>query len=188
MQVFEGVVLGRPEGSSNFSALKLFPKKAKGVIKMAKWYEDRISSAIAGTNPMVMVELQGGYAAFGDVQFLPGYSVLLPKRNVASLNDLNISERIAFLSDMSLLGDAILSACKAKRINYDILGNTDGFLHAHVFPRYQTEDQERLKKPVWLYSPDHWSDSKYRYDPQKHDRLRNKITDYLIEVNGQQLF
>lgn len=150
---------------------------------MMKWYENRIASAINGTNPMVMAELKGGYAVLGDVQFLPGYSVLLPKRNVSSLNELDISERIAFLRDMSILGDAILYACKAQRINYDILGNTDNFLHAHVFPRYETEDYQRLKKPVWLYSPDHWHDSKYRYNPQKHDQLRNKITSYLLKVS-----
>ncbi|MFT9050278.1 HIT family protein [Liquorilactobacillus nagelii] len=151
---------------------------------MTEWYEDRIGSAIDGTNPMVMAELEGGYAVFGDVQFLPGYCVLLPKRNVSSLNDLNINERTYFLRDMSILGDAVLYACKAKRINYDILGNTDNFLHAHVFPRYLTEDPQRLKRPVWLYSPDYWSNSKYSYDPQKHDQLRGKITNYLNNVKN----
>ena len=34
---------------------------------------------------------------------------------------------------MSVLGDAILAACSPLRVNYDILGNTDQFLHAHVF-------------------------------------------------------
>lgn len=86
------------------------------MIKIPKWYEDRVGSAINGTNPMVMAELNGGYAVFGDVQFLPGYSVLLPKRNASSLNDLNIKERTYFLRDMSILGDAILYACKAKKL------------------------------------------------------------------------
>lgn len=158
----------------------LLIKKLLGEIKMSQWYENRIDSAINGTNPMVMAELEGGYAVFGDVQFLPGYSVLLPKRNVSSLNDLNINERTFFLRDMSILGDAVLYACKAKRINYDILGNTDGFLHAHVFPRYSTENPQRLKKPVWLYSPDYWTNPKYSYNPQKHDQIRKTITDYLI--------
>ncbi|GAF40302.1 hypothetical protein FC83_GL003314 [Agrilactobacillus composti DSM 18527 = JCM 14202] len=80
---------------------------------------------------------------------------------------------------MSILGDAVLAATQALRINYDILGNTDNFLHAHVFPRYQAEDPARLKKPVWLYSPDHWTAETYRYDPRQHDTLRAKITAYL---------
>lgn len=146
---------------------------------MKQWFEDRIGSAINGSNPMVMTELEGGYAVFGDVQCLPGYSVLLPKRHVSSLNELNIDERQSFLRDMSILGDAILDVCHADRINYDILGNTDNFLHAHVFPRYATEKRERLEKPVWLYSSDHWADVQYRYDPMKHDTLRKRITEYL---------
>jgi len=51
---------------------------------MKQWFEDRIGSAINDSNPMVMAELEDGYAVFGDVQFLPGYSVLLPKRHVSS--------------------------------------------------------------------------------------------------------
>lgn len=115
---------------------------------MEKWYDNRIKSALDGTNPMVMKEMPGGFAVFGDVQFLPGYSVLLPKKDVSSLNDLNLDERTLFLRDMSILGDTISEACQPIRINYDILGNTDNFLHAHVFPRYLTESAERLKMPV----------------------------------------
>lgn len=146
---------------------------------MVEWYNDRIASAINGTNPMVMKEMPGGYAVFGDVQFLPGYCVLLPKKNVSSLNELNIEERTLFLRDMSILGDAILTVCKPERVNYDILGNTDNFLHAHVFPRYSTETPERLKKPVWLYDSSYWSDSKFHYNPEQHDKIRLKITNYL---------
>ena len=149
---------------------------------MEKWYDSRIKSALDGTNPMVMREMPGGFAVFGDVQFLPGYSVLLPKKDVSSLNDLNIDERTLFLRDMSILGDAISSACQPIRINYDILGNTDNFLHAHVFPRYLTESTERLKMPVWLYDPKYWSDPKYHYSPEQHDALRNKITHYLNQI------
>ena len=36
---------------------------------------DRIGSAINGTNPMVITELPGGFVAFGDTQFLPGYLI-----------------------------------------------------------------------------------------------------------------
>lgn len=39
---------------------------------MRDWRDDRIGSAINGTNPMVMAELTGSFVAFGDTQFLPG--------------------------------------------------------------------------------------------------------------------
>jgi len=149
---------------------------------MADWRDDRILATQNGTNPMVMATLPGGYAVMGDTQFLPGYSVILPKHFVTSLNELSLTERVAFLRDMSLLGDAVQAATGAVRINYDILGNTDAFLHAHVFPRYASEPAERLAKPVWLYSPDHWTADKYAYSPTKHGELRQKITDYLQQL------
>lgn len=79
-----------------------------------EWYENRILSSKNGTNPMLIKELKGGYAVFGDVQFLPGYCVLLPKREVNSLNDLPLEEREQFLSDMSILGDAIIHSCNGS--------------------------------------------------------------------------
>ena len=144
-----------------------------------EWYENRILSAINGTNPMLIKELKGGYAVFGDVQFLPGYCVLLPKKEVNSLNVLTLEEREQFLSDMSVLGDAIIQSCTPIRVNYDILGNTDNFLHAHVFPRYEWESEERKKMPVWLYDSYNWHNKETSYNPIKHDEIRNSILEYL---------
>ena len=144
-----------------------------------EWYENRILSAISGTNPMLIKELKGGYAVFGDVQFLPGYCVLLPKKEVNSLNVLSLEEREQFLSDMSILGDAIIQSCTPIRVNYDILGNTDNFLHAHVFPRYEWESEERKKMPVWLYDSSNWHNKETSYNPIKHDEIRNSILEYL---------
>ena len=144
-----------------------------------EWYENRILSAINVTNPMLIKELKGGYAVFGDVQFLPGYCVLLPKKEVNSLNVLTLEEREQFLSDMSVLGDAIIQSCTPIRVNYDILGNTDNFLHAHVFPRYEWESEERKKMPVWLYDSSNWHNKETSYNPIKHDEIRNSILEYL---------
>mgnify|MGYP003494203311 FL=1 len=144
-----------------------------------EWYENRILSAINGTNPMLIKELKGGYAVFGDVQFLPGYCVLLPKKEVNSLNVLTLEEREQFLSDMSILGDAIIHSCTPTRVNYDILGNTDNFFFSHVFPRYEWESEERKKMPVWLYDSSNWHNKETAYSPIKHDKIRNSILEYL---------
>lgn len=143
------------------------------------WQNNRIQSAIDGTNPMVMKELKGGYLVFGDVQFLPGYCVLLPKREVASLNDLTLEERRHFLLDMSLVGDSILASTDAIRMNYDILGNTDKFLHAHIFPRYDWEKEERRKMPVWLYDQSNWFNPETAYNEAQHGALRGEILAHL---------
>lgn len=143
------------------------------------WRENRIKSAQNGTNPMLIKEMTGGFLVFGDVQFLPGYCVLLPKREVNSLNDLSLEEREFFLLDMSIVGDALLSVCGATRVNYDILGNTDNYLHAHIFPRYDWEEDERRKMPVWLYDKINWSNPDTAYQEKKHGEIRAKIKDYL---------
>lgn len=147
-----------------------------------EWYENRIESAKNGTNPMLMVEMKSGFAVFGDVQFLPGYCVLLPKREVFSLNDLSISERQQYLADMSLIGDAIMTACNPVRINYDILGNSDKYLHAHIFPRYEWESEERRSKPVWLYDESNWLNGDNDYSPSLHGLIREKISKELIRL------
>lgn len=115
-----------------------------------------------------------------DMQFLPGWCILLPKRNVDSLNALDAQERKSFLYDMSVLGDAILSVCKPVRVNYDILGNSDQYLHAHVYPRYAWEQEERLKLPVWLYDSHCWSDPKTCFSEEKHGALMHSIRSYLM--------
>lgn len=50
---------------------------------------DRVQSAIDGRNPTVLAELAASYAVIGDVQFLPGYSLVLTKTpGVDRLSDL----------------------------------------------------------------------------------------------------
>ncbi|WP_353948359.1 HIT domain-containing protein [Sporolactobacillus sp. Y61] len=146
------------------------------------WRKNRIESARNGTNPMVLAQMKSGYAVIGDTQFLPGYCVLLPKKEVFSLNDLSVSERSQFLTDMSLIGDVIIDVCHPIRVNYDILGNTDAFLHAHIFPRYEWEKEEQRKKPVWLYDASNWFDADKQFNMEKHGKLKNELARNLSTV------
>lgn len=146
------------------------------------WRENRVESALNGTNPMVLAKMKSGFAVIGDTQFLPGYCVLLPKKEVLGLNDLTIDERSQFLTDMSLVGDAIMNVCHPLRINYDILGNTDAFLHAHIFPRYEWEKDERRKMPVWLYDSSNWYDEEKHFNEHKHGKLKEELANYLKHI------
>lgn len=112
----------------------------------------RVAAANAGDNPMVIRRMPSGWAVLGDAQFLRGYSLLLADPVVPSLNALDEARRRQFLYDMSVLGDALLEVTGACLINYEILGNTDAALHAHVFPRCRDEPEERRVGPVWRYS------------------------------------
>ncbi|MGW4161392.1 HIT family protein [Streptomyces sp. NPDC004788] len=145
---------------------------------------DRIGSALRGENPAVLGRLSAGFAVIGDVQFLPGYSVLLvddPK--VERLSDLPRGKRLAFLSDMDQLGEAVERVSRRmdaafRRVNLEILGNTDRFLHAHVWPRFDWEPADLVRVPVWLYPRDKWTDEQFALGPQ-HDPLRKAIEDEL---------
>jgi diadenosine tetraphosphate (Ap4A) HIT family hydrolase len=148
------------------------------------WRTDRIGSALRGENPTVLRRLSAGFAVIGDVQFLPGYSVLLvDDPAVERLSDLSRDKRLAFLSDMDRLGEAVERACRRRdasfrRVNLEILGNTDGFLHAHVWPRFGWEPAESVRKPVWLYPRDRWTDGQHALGP-RHDPLRTAIGEEL---------
>jgi len=83
---------------------------------------------------------------------------------------------------MSLIGEAILKACNPRRMNYSIYGNTDAFLHAHVFPRYNWEPKERIPYPVWQYSDEKWHNAEFHYSDEKHGEIREKISNIIHEL------
>ena len=149
---------------------------------MMSWKENRIESAVRGENPTVLAKMKSGFAVIGDTQFLPGYCVLLGYPKANSLNDMGLERRADFLLDMSIIGDAILSVCKPVRVNYDILGNTDAFLHAHVFPRYEWEEETARKRPVWLYPKENWSNEEYQFNEEKHREMKARLAQKLEEL------
>ncbi|MFE1272471.1 diadenosine tetraphosphate hydrolase [Streptomyces sp. NPDC058757] len=155
---------------------------------MNAWQAHRIESALRDENPTVLRRLTAGFAAIGDVQFLPGYCVLLSDDPTAQrLSDLPRPKRLAFLSDMDLLGEAVEHACRHldpafKRVNLEILGNKDPFLHAHVWPRYTWEPVHLAQRPVWLYPRDQWNDEQTRLHP-RHDTLRETIGTQLDQLH-----
>jgi diadenosine tetraphosphate (Ap4A) HIT family hydrolase len=152
---------------------------------MDEWKKNRIASALDGTNPTVLLKMKSGFAVIGDTQFLPGYCVLIAYPKVSCLNDLSMGQRSDFLLDMSLIGDAISAVCKPLKINYEILVNAETFLHAHIFPRYEWESDERRRMPVWLYPRENWSLPRYQFSQEKHGRLKQQITDELKELTGK---
>ncbi|MFN8546597.1 MAG: hypothetical protein U0527_01145 [Candidatus Eisenbacteria bacterium] len=112
---------------------------------------ERVEMARQGSNPYVVCRVRSGWVVLGDSQFFRGYSLVLADPVVGSLNDLPSTERSQFLSDMVAVGDALLEITGACRINYEILGNAEAALHAHVFPRHPDEPEARRRSPVWLY-------------------------------------
>lgn len=104
-----------------------------------------------GTLARVVARMASGWAVLGDPQILRGYSLLLPDPVVPDLNSLTGAARTQFLDDMTRLGDAVLLVTGAERINYEILGNVEPALHAHVVPRFADEPAERRRTAVWFH-------------------------------------
>ncbi len=112
---------------------------------------ERIVKARTGSNPAVICRVPSGWAVLSDMQFLRGYTILLADPVVASVNALDRPLRAVYLSDMALVGDALLEVTSAYRINYGILGNSDPYLHAHIIPRYLNEPEEFRGGLPWSY-------------------------------------
>jgi diadenosine tetraphosphate (Ap4A) HIT family hydrolase len=148
------------------------------------WRADRIASAQSGDNPTVLRRLPEGFAVMGDPQWLPGYCPLLTDdAAVGRLSDLPLPRRDSYLRSLAILAEAVEVACQAadhafRRVNIEILGNTDPYLHAHVWPRYGWEPPELVGGPVWLYPVERWDDQSTALGPRQ-DGLRAAIVDQL---------
>lgn len=151
------------------------------------WKRDRIASAHAGDNPTVMSRMPEAFAVIGDVQWLPGYSVLLTDDPaVTRLSDLPPARRTAYLHSVDVLAEAVERACADAdpsflRVNIEILGNRDPFLHTHIWPRYAWEPADLVVHPVWLYPRGNWSDPSLALGAA-HDVLRRSITQNIAEL------
>lgn len=109
----------------------------------------------------------------GDSQLLRGYCLLLPDPVVPDLNALTGAERTRFLADMATIGDALLEVTGAVRCNYEILGNQDPALHAHVFPRFDAEPDAYRTLPPMFYPVE--QRSAVPFDPERDREMMTRI-------------
>ena len=145
---------------------------------MTTLIHERVEMCRAGTNPKTICRVASGWVVTGDVQFLPGYSLILPDPVVPDLNALPIKQREVFLREMSIVGDALLALTDAYRINYEILGNGEPALHVHIFPRYLSESDDLRRYPAWFYD---W-DSAQEFNAERDKKLMNEMRSYLTEI------
>lgn len=131
----------------------------------------RVEALRSGRDQTLVARMASGWAVMGDPQVLPGYCLLLPDPVVAQLNDLQGRARTRFLTDATALGDAVLAAVGASRINYAVFGNVEPALHAHVIPRYADEPAHQARQQPWALD---WSAAP-AFDPARHGALRDAI-------------
>lgn len=93
--------------------------------------------------PSLMCQMPSGFLLIGETQPVPGYCVLLSDPSAPHLNALASDGQVAFLQDMSRVGQVLLEVLPALRINYEILGNVVPALHGHIIPRFANEDEDK---------------------------------------------
>jgi diadenosine tetraphosphate (Ap4A) HIT family hydrolase len=116
-----------------------------------------VEQARRGELLRVVARVGSGWVVLGDPQILPGYCLLYPDPVVPDLTALAGGARRQFLEDMARVGEAVLAETGAERLNYEMLGNVEPALHAHIIPRYEWEPPERRRQPVWLHD---WSQAR----------------------------
>ncbi len=134
---------------------------------------EQVQAARAGREPALICPVPSGWVVLCTLQFLRGYSILMPDPVVSGLNDLDQAQRAQYLCDMALVGDALLEVTGAYRINYAILGNSDPVLHAHIVPRYRDEPDEWRNGPPWNY-PDEVVEGR-KFEFQRDRQLMQEI-------------
>jgi diadenosine tetraphosphate (Ap4A) HIT family hydrolase len=137
-----------------------------------------VEEARNGSLGRAIARMKSGWAVLGDPQITRGYCLLLPDPVVPDLNALTGDKRRQFLEDMARLGDAVLHVTGAERINYEILGNLEPALHAHVIPRHTEEAPAQRRQAVWLHD---WSTAE-PFGRDAHLELRARLA-AALEMN-----
>ncbi len=136
---------------------------------------DRVEMARDGRNPYVICRVASGWVVAGDVQPVESYCLLLPDPVTESFNTMTPDARGLFMEEMVQLGDALLELEGVWRINYEILGNLEPALHAHVIPRRISEPEDLQRLPVWSYD---WEAAR-KFDAEKDawwvDHVRRRL-------------
>jgi diadenosine tetraphosphate (Ap4A) HIT family hydrolase len=126
----------------------------------------------AADYPSAVARLRSGWVVMGERQVLTGYCLLLPDPVVPHLNALSAELRGQFLSDMALVGDALLAVTAALRINYAMFGNVEPALHAHMFPRLATEPEATRTAQPWALD---WNGAP-SYSDLLHGELKRRLS------------
>lgn len=152
---------------------------------MSTLVHQRVRDARANNNPTVICRVASGWVVLADGQFLRGYCLLLSDPVVANINALSAQQRATFLTNMVTVGDALLKVTDACRINYEILGNRDPALHAHIIPRYDDEPDNIRNGPVWQYSQAERANAPFSLDRDRllMESIRRALEDKRATVN-----
>jgi diadenosine tetraphosphate (Ap4A) HIT family hydrolase len=98
------------------------------------------ATALADNYGITIADLSFSRLRLSRNQFVAGYCVLICKRHAVEPYQLEPQERAMFFDDLAKVGKALQAVYGADKMNYELLGNLVPHLHAHVVPRYFTDE------------------------------------------------
>lgn len=101
-------------------------------------------------DPHFIHEFEGSVLFLGDHQYYPGYSVLMLKRHVREIHELDEAQGARLCAELRAATLAVQKAFLPWKMNHACLGNQVQHVHWHILPRYE-DDPDRLQHP-WLHS------------------------------------
>lgn len=141
---------------------------------------DRISLIKNNKNKYFVMEMQSGYVVLCDFQYFHGYTVFLSKTHVNELHELKNNERQLFLKEMAIVAKAVIKAFRPKKLNYELLGNSDSHLHWHLIPRYGNDPCP--KTAIWAINYEIRCNEKTKPSDFELEEMKKKLFDELNKL------
>ncbi len=137
----------------------------------------RIESIKKNKNKYFVKELETGYVVLCDYQYFYGYTIFISKTHTDELHKLKKSEKELFLKEMAIVAESVIKVFKPKKLNYELLGNSDSHLHWHLIPRYG--DDPRPKTAIWAIDYEIRCNKNSKPSEKELKILKEKLTKYL---------
>ena len=78
---------------------------------------DRLNLIKRNENPYHVCELKTGHVVIGDFQYFKGYTLFLCKQHIPELHLLDSDYKIQFLTEMSIVAEAVYTCFKPDKLN-----------------------------------------------------------------------
>ncbi len=85
---------------------------------------------------IIIAEFKNSWLLASPDVCLKGTCCMGLRNHAVELFEIPDSELLEFMKEVKLVSKALKEVTKAKKINYEIHGNTIPHLHMHLFPRY----------------------------------------------------
>lgn len=149
-----------------------------GIISCKKCFVcDRIQLISDCKNKYFVKEMESGYVVLCDFQYFYGYTIFLSKTHTDELHKLGSDKRELFLKEMAIVAEAVIKAFKPKKLNYELLGNSDSHLHWHLIPRYGNDPKPETA--IWAINYEIRCNEKARPSDLELKKMKSKLLNEL---------